>query len=469
MARVGRQRNEKLFTLIKTCQWSYEACAAAVRAVARENNDDDLRSCDRSHVGHWIAGVQPSGLTPQYIAEAVSRRLDRAIRPADLGFRGDASLNLDVDGLDWWRRDAATDLLAVGRADLDRRGFALQALYSLAALAVPVETWQEIANRGWRAHGGGMAVGQGEVTAVREMFAMFSRADEQFGGGHARLAIVQYLTTDVAGYLHGRFAGESDRRAMFSAASQVAWLAGWKSFDSSEHGLAQRYFLQAVRLANEADDRALASFTLRAMAHQAVDLGHGQQALDLADSALRWSRGRATPAATALFMTLTARGHAAVGDRKRTIAAISKAESLISSADPATEPMWIQTTQFTEAALAHEIGRALQDLRDLGESERQFRRSVTTRNQTAKRRTHALTIAYLAEVQCAQGRLQDATRNWNSALDSLSGVTSGRIRGAVKNILTRLTSLGPRLPAFAQQLDQRASAYLRGEELTAES
>lgn len=469
MARAQRQRNEKLLAVIKACNWSYDACAAAVRAIARENDDDDLRSCDRSHVGHWVAGVQPSGLTPRYLTEAVSRRLGRVIQPTDLGFPTDGSLASGLEGLDWWQHDPATDLVTVGRADLDRRGFALQALYSLAALAVPLGAWQEIADRGRRARGVGAAVGRGEVTAVREMFAMLSRADEQFGGGHARLAVVQYLTTDVAGYLRGRFATDGDRRAMFSAASQIAWLAGWKSFDSSEHGLAQRYFVQSVRLANEADDRALASFTLRAMAHQAVDLGHGQQALELADSALAWSRGRATPAATALFVTLTARGYAATGDRARTTAAIAKAESLLSSADPGSEPVWIQTTQFTEAALAHETGRALHDLGDLSESERQFRRSVAIRDKTAKRRTHALTIAYLADVQCAQGRLQDATKNWNDALDSLAGVTSGRTRGAVRNLRTRLSSFGPRLPAFAARLDQRAAAHLRGEDLTANS
>jgi hypothetical protein len=61
--------------------------------------------------------------------------------------------------------------------------------------------------------------------------------------------------------------------------------------------------------------------------------------------------------------------------------------------------------------------------------------------------------------------LQEATRNWNLALDSLSGVVSGRTHGAVRNIRTRLGSFGPRLPAFAQRLDRRASAYLRGEDV----
>lgn len=46
MARAPKQRNEKLLTLIKACGWSYDACAAAVRTVARDSRDD-LRSCDR--------------------------------------------------------------------------------------------------------------------------------------------------------------------------------------------------------------------------------------------------------------------------------------------------------------------------------------------------------------------------------------------------------------------------------------
>src|SRR5437763_1701906 len=168
MARAPKQRNEKLLRMIKACHWSYDACAAAVRAIARANNDDDLRSCDRSHVGHWVAGDQPSGLTPRYIAEAVSRRLDQPIWPTDLGFLTHGSLDADLDGLDWWRHDAVTDLVTVGRADLERRAFALKALYSLAALAVPLGTWQEIADRGRRAQGGRVAVGRGEIAAVRQ-------------------------------------------------------------------------------------------------------------------------------------------------------------------------------------------------------------------------------------------------------------------------------------------------------------
>ncbi len=463
MARSPRPRNETLLNVIRACQWSYDACAAAVRVVARENGDD-LRSCDRSHVGHWVAGVQPSGSTRRFLAEAVSRRLGHVMQPTDLGFFTDGSVVSDLGGLDWWEHDSSTDLVTVGRADLERRAFALNALYSLAALAVPLDAWQDIAERGRRAQGGGTAVGRSEIDAVREMVSVFSKADERFGGGHARLAVVQYLTSDVAGYLRGTFTSEDDRKSMFSAAAELTYLAGWKSFDSALHGLSERYYIQSLRLANEADDRALAGFTLRAMAHQAVDLGHGRHALQLAESSLEWSRGQATPAATALFTILTARGHAASGDATRTIGAIKAAETHLSNASPDDEPVWIRASGFTETSLASQAGLALRDLHDLAGAEAQFRQSIATRNAQAYRRIHTLTLANIADVQCMQGRVRDAANNWSLALDAMSGVKSGRAKSAVMNIRHRLSALGSRLPTFAQQLDQRAAATLREKE-----
>src|SRR5438046_3051677 len=195
MARSARQRNGKLLVAIKACGWSYDAGAAAVRAIARENNDDDLRSCDRSHVGHWVAGVQPRGLTPNYITEAASRRLGHALQPSDLGFLTDGSLDPDLDGLDWWRHDAATDLVTVGRADLDRRGFALKALYSLAALAVPLDAWQEIADRALD-NLSGVASGRtrSAVQSIRTRLSSF---------GPRLPAFAQRLDQRAAAYLRG--------------------------------------------------------------------------------------------------------------------------------------------------------------------------------------------------------------------------------------------------------------------------
>ena len=76
-------------------------------------------------------------------------------------------------------------------------------------------------------------------------------------------------------------------------------------------------------------------------------------------------------------------------------------------------------------------------------------------------RIHALTLANIADVQCAQGRLGDACANWSESLDFMSGLKSARASTAVGNIRSRLRAFGPRLPGYARELDRRAAETLR--------
>jgi hypothetical protein len=118
-----------------------------------------------------------------------------------------------------------------------------------------------------------LRVGCSDLEAVREMASIFLRVDQRRGGGHARTALVQYLTSDVVTYLRGNYPDERVRKAMFCVASELAYLSGWMAFDNAEHSIAQHYFSIAVKLAAEADDPLMAGHVLRTMAHQAVDLG----------------------------------------------------------------------------------------------------------------------------------------------------------------------------------------------------
>lgn len=459
-----RQRNEQLLAIIRACGWSYNACAHAVRAVAKENGTD-LPAVSRSHVAYWVAGVQPSGMTPHLLAEAASRRLGWRVGADRLGLGPTTSPPERVSGLQWGH-DPVADLVTVGRADLERREFAKAALYSLAALAVPLHEWREIADRGKRARSDGAAVGAGEIEAVRHMIALFSRADERFGGGHARQAIVAYLTTDVASYLRGTFKSDQARRAMFSAATELTYLAGWKAFDCSLHGLSQTYYTKAVRLANEANDGPLAGFILRAMAHQAVDLGHGQACLRLAESALEWSRKNATPGASALFTVVKARGLAAERQATETARTLQQAERLLGRVDQEAEPVWMNRMGFGEPSLANQTAQALRDLGDLAGAERQFKRSIATRDGAGHPRIHALTLTYLADVQFSRNRLTEACRNWSTALDVMSGIRSARADRAVREMRRSLAALGPRMPSTAQNLDRRAAGHLAADDRT---
>ena len=252
---------------------------------------------------HWIGGSQPSGQAPRILCEALSRRLGRLITPEDIGLSGGTRHSASI--LDW-QADTLSALMDLGRVDLDmeRRRLLGAATFSAAALMLPGQPWwTQMAHRGAeRGRSQGPIVGRGDVEAVRETVAMFAQVDQRRGGGHARTAVVQYLISDVACFLQGTFTDEGVRREMFSAASELAYLSGWMAFDNSEHPIAQRYFAAAVKLAAEADDPSMAGHVLRAMAHQALDLGHLRAGLGLAAAAMEGERyGRASPRERALL------------------------------------------------------------------------------------------------------------------------------------------------------------------------
>lgn len=47
MVAAGRQRNEQLLACIRACGWSYDGCAHAIRAVAKESGADLSSLTDR--------------------------------------------------------------------------------------------------------------------------------------------------------------------------------------------------------------------------------------------------------------------------------------------------------------------------------------------------------------------------------------------------------------------------------------
>jgi len=75
-------------------------------------------------------------------------------------------------------------------------------------------------------------------------------------------------------------------------------------------------------------------------------------------------------------------------------------------------------------------------------------------------RVYALTLADLAEVECAQGSVEQACDTWTRALDGMAGVRSARTMDAVRAMRAQLASYRRRgLPA-ARRLDARAAAMI---------
>nr|WP_202532516.1 Tat pathway signal protein [Streptomyces sp. SID3212] len=422
----------------------------------------EYTSIGRSHISMWVGGTWPSGAAPLILSQALSRRLKRAVTPEELGF---SATDKTASGALEWRVDPLSALTDLGRTDLDadRRHLVTGTVYSVASLTLPGEGWWKAmadevpspSTAGRRQH-----VVRGDVTTVQELTVAFSRMDQQRGGGHGRRALAQYLQSDVASFLRGTFPDERVRRDMFSAAAELAYLSGWMAFDNAEHSTAQGYFVLAVKLAARADNPPLTGHILRAMAHQAIDLGFHEQALDLSTASMAGQRyAAATPRERALLGVVHARGLAANGRKQAAAKALLKAEDdLASASEEIREPH--RTFFFAEASLAHETACTLRDCGDRQGAIRHFRRSVRARG-TAFRRTHAVTLGYLGATQIANGSVEEACATWGSVLDAMEeGIYSGRARQAVVDMRHLVSPYRRRgIPAVAQ-LDARAAAYL---------
>lgn len=453
--------NTRLAAVIAECGWSHAKTAAAFVRVALENDASEFASVGRSHVSHWVAGTIPSGAGVALLCETLGRRLGRVVTPQEIGMAPESSPGRSV--IDW-QVDTLIALTDLGRIDhdMERRHVLGAAAYSVAALALPEPGWWERMPQLGAARGSTATrrVGGGDVEAVRDMVALFSRVDQRRGGGHGRTAVVQYLTTEVAGYLCGRFTDDHVRRQMFSAASELAYLAGWMAFDNAQHAIAQHSFTLAVKLAAEGDDPAMTGHILRAMAHQANDLGHAQHALRLAEASLDGDRYRqATPRERALLGVVHARALAATGQTTAAATALLRAEDDLAAAGPGDQDpprVWF----FGEASLAHETACTLRDSGDLDSALREFRRSVRTRKAATFTRTHAVTLGYLGQIQARQGNIEEACATWSRALDAMDGVRSGRTRQTATDMRTALSPFHRRGVRAVAELDARAAAYL---------
>jgi tetratricopeptide (TPR) repeat protein len=322
--------------------------------------------------------------------------------------------------------------------------------------------WAAMAERGTnRAAPGGRLVGRADVAAVRQMTTLFSEMDQRHGGGHGRTAVAQYLAVDVVGFLRGRYLDDRVRKDMFSAASELAYVCGWMAFDNAEHGTAQHWFAEAIKLAAEADDLPMAAHVLRAMAHQAIDLRHFDKGLEFAAGSMDGDHYRlAAPRERALLGVVYAKALANAGDTRASAAALLRAEDDLAAAGPGDEEP-SRVFFFGEASLAHETACTLRDSGDVDGAVREFRRSVRTRKTSAFTRTHAVTLGYLGSLHASAGNVEEACGIWGRALDAMDGVHSGRTRKVAEDMRSALTPFRRRGIKAVIDIDARAGAYLK--------
>ncbi|WNI25157.1 regulator [Streptomyces sp. ITFR-16] len=296
-----------------------------------------------------------------------------------------------------------------------------------AAPAVPRQRQTE--------RGSGLRVGSGDVAALRSVAELFRTLDHAYGGGHARQALVRYLEHETEPMLRGIY-GETTGRRLFAAAAELTRLAGWTSYDIAAHGLAQRYFVQALRLAQAAGDRAYGSYVLITMSRQAVYLAHGREAVQLARVAQQGIGSAAPHAVLALLHAVEARGHAVLGESKACAASLARAERALEAARPGDEiPHWAR--QFDEAQLADEFGHCHRDLQQYRAAAQHAERSLQLR-APAYARSRLFCRVVLASARLGLGELDQACRLGAEAAQQAAEMRSVRATEYVRDFERRL-------------------------------
>ncbi|MFK4110186.1 regulator [Streptomyces sp. NPDC002176] len=419
-----RTPNRQLATLIAEAGFSNAGLARRVDQLGLEHGLD-LRY-DKTSVTRWLRGQQPRGTTPALIAEVFTRRLGRRLTAQDLGldacapvyagleFAGTPEEAVDiVSGL--WRKDSGShaelrkiaftpaglvvpsrDWL-IGKAD-DR--VAREPVVRVPAQAGPARAPAPAPERP-----SGHRVTGGDLAALRSVGELFRALDDQYGGGHARQALVRYLEHECEPMLRGSYSEQTGRR-LFGAAADLTRLAGWTSYDIAAHGLAQRYFVQALRLAQAAGDRAYGSYVLVTMSRQAVYLGHGREAVQLARVAQQGIGTGAPPVVQALLHAAEARAHAVLAEARACTGALVRAERALETARPGDDvPHWARF--FDEAQLADELGHCHRDLHQFRAAAQHAERSLRLRS-AAHARSRLFSRVVLATARLGLGDLDQA-------------------------------------------------------------
>jgi hypothetical protein len=410
--------NTDLERLYRETGWTLRQFAQAVNRVGTERGTP-LNYREPS-VHQWLKGHKPKETVRPLVLEALSRRLNRPVTHSQAGFPTPQNQPNT-------HPSTVEGLIDLGRNDMDpsRRNMLSAGLFSVA-LTVP--NWPDVVGRMEAVQKRQtQRVGMPEVNMVIAMTERVSELDDQFGGRHARPMAAAFLVNTVTPYLRAD-APDHVRKAMMAAASDLCYLTGYMAADEGIHGLAQQYYLKALELAGASEDHLTYCTTLRGMSVQAVELGHGREAMRLADAASAASPN-AGPRMRAFLSGQQAHAAAQTGERSKALTYLREAEVAMDKAESRAKVFG----SYDPAALNYHTSQVRYELGD-GVGAVEAMQQADKLRYSVYRRTRVHHRGILAEQQLSIGHLEAACATWNLVLDDYPLVQSGRAEQRVQNM-----------------------------------
>ncbi len=230
------------------------------------------------------------------------------------------------------------------------------------------------------------------------------RAMDDVAGGGTVLSLAEQEFGVVAELLDQASYDEPTGRKLHIALAELGQLAGWGAYDSGQPGLAQRYYIAALRAAHTVNDRSLGAHILGFMAYQATRQARPAEAVTLIETALAGTRGGETPALLAELYIKQADAFATLRDVSGCTAATSKARTQIeylSQDDDLPYLYWVTPAEITAYA-----GQCLLQLGHAGQATTLLDDGIALFDESFTRNRQAYLI-HLADALTRPGRQRD--------------------------------------------------------------
>ncbi|MFJ4962642.1 sporulation protein [Streptomyces sp. NPDC088729] len=436
--RRSRPPNADLARLIESCGASHKSLVLRINQLAQQVGVETGYS--HTSVANWCRrGMTPKWPVPKLLAQAIGERLGRAVSLAEIGMADAQTPDANV-GLDFPRDPAdAVGVATSFWSSVNRRDFLTTGAsgFAVSAFTTPVTRWLVTPADETARHSGGRQVGGADLAELREAADDARRWDSKYGGGNWKAdSVTACLQERAAPLLRGSFSDHVGRQ-LFSVTGELSRLAGWTAFDVGEHDVAQRHFIQALRLARAGGDVQLGCYVLTTMAMQSLLRGFAGEAVDMAQGAFERAKGQAVPRVLAFTRLIEARAHAREGDSRAASRALAASETLLEQAeeDSGDEPAWIDF--YHHARLSADAAEVFRDLRN-PKAALAWNQRATAMPSGAFTRSVGMRLAIVGTAHLQARDLDHGLELGNRSVDILARVQSSRALDYVREFTAGL-------------------------------
>ncbi|MEV7775921.1 sporulation protein [Kitasatospora sp. NPDC086791] len=391
----------------------------------------------RSWTNWTEKGMVPKPPIPELIATLLSDRIGRRVSLADIGMAARTAVPADT-GLAF-PRDPAVALRAAAEywSTVNRRTLINGAAsFAIGSFTDPTIRWLSSPDDEVRTARGGRRVGQADIDELRETAEEARKWDARYGGGNWKLSSVNACLDQRAAPLLNSTFSEPVGRQLFAVTAELSRLAGWSAFDIGQHGIAQRHFIQALRMAKAGGDVETGCYVLTTMALQALIRGFADEAIDMAEGAYNRAKDVAAPRVLSFAKLAQARAHGKAGDSASAAWALREAEDLLDSIrDDGRDPAWLEYYSHTRLS-----SDATEIERDLKNPKAALAWSSQADAMPSDQYTRATGIrqAVTASAHLQMGNLDQGLAVGQQALGILGGVESTRAQDYLRRVVKDL-------------------------------